>query len=68
VRSTAEGPHVLCVGAYFLALASVAVIVVGGQFPWFIVAPVAVALLVAHCRHIEKKLDRLEPPSGEGSR
>ena len=59
VRGKAQsGPPVLLVAAYFLGLASVAVIAVGGHFPWFTVAPATVLTLIAYFRHVEATLER----------
>ncbi len=58
---TNDGPPVLIISAYFLALASIAVVAVGGQFPWFIVAPATVLSLIAYFRHVEATLDRKYP-------
>jgi hypothetical protein len=44
--------------AYFLGLASIAVVVVTGQFPWFTLAPGIVILMVAHFRRTEEKYRR----------
>lgn len=48
-----SGPTVLIMFAYFLGLASIAVVVVGGQFPWFTIAPCSILLMVAYFRHLE---------------
>ena len=49
---------VLLIAAYFLALASVAVIGIGGQFPWFTAAPATVLSLIAYFRHLDAKMER----------
>jgi hypothetical protein len=54
---TKSGPPVLVIAAYFVGLASIAVVAVGGQFPWFTVAPATVLSLIAYFRHVEAKLD-----------
>lgn len=56
-----DGPPVLVISAYFLALASIAVVAVGGQFPWFTVAPATVLSMIAYFRHVEATLDRKYP-------
>ena len=53
-----EGPSVFLMCAYFLGLASVVVIVIGGHFPWFTLAPIAVLLMAAHVRRLEAKFKR----------
>ena len=53
-----SGPPVLWIAAYFLALASIAVIAVGGHFPWFTVAPATILSLIAYFRHVESTLER----------
>ena len=53
-----EGPSVFVMCAYFLGLASIAVIVIGGHFPWFTLAPMAVLLMAAHVRRLEAKFKR----------
>ena len=53
-----EGPSVFLMCAYFLGLASIAVLVVGGHFPWFTLAPAMVLLMVAHVRRVEAKYKR----------
>lgn len=53
-----EGPSVFLMCAYFLGLASVAVFIVGGHFPWFTLAPAMVLLMFAHVRRIEAKFQR----------
>ena len=53
-----SGPSVFTMWAYFLGLASIAMIVVGGHFPWFTLAPAIVLLMVGHFRRIEAKYRR----------
>lgn len=53
-----EGPSAFLMCAFFLGLASVAVVVVGGHFPWFILAPLLVLLMFVHVRRIEAKYQR----------
>ncbi len=57
-RKVNDGPPVLVMWAYFLGLASIAVVVIGGQFPWFTLAPAVVLLMVTHFRHVEAKYQR----------
>ncbi len=57
-RKVNDGPPVLVMWAYFLGLASIAVVVIGGQFPWFTLAPAIVLLMVTHFRHVEAKYQR----------
>ena len=52
------GPSVLLMWAYFLGLASIAVVVIGGHFPWFTLAPAIVLLMVTHFRRIDAKYQR----------
>lgn len=52
-RKDNGGPPVLVMFAYFLGLGSIAIVAVGGQFPWFTVAPATVLLLVTYFRHVE---------------
>lgn len=40
---------------YFLGLASIAVVVIGGQFPWFTLTPTIILLSIAYFRHLEVK-------------
>ena len=54
-RTRNEGPSVFVMCAYFLGLASIVVVVIGGHFPWFTLAPMAVLLMVAHVRRLEAK-------------
>jgi hypothetical protein len=58
VRGANEDPSVFLMCAYFLGLASAAVFVVGGHFPWFTLAPAMVLLMFAHVRRIEAKFQR----------
>jgi hypothetical protein len=60
-----NGPTALIMFAYFLGLASIAVVIVGGQFPWFTVAPCTILLMVAYFRHLEATYQR---ESGQKSR
>ena len=53
-----KGPSVLLICAFFLGLGSIAVAVVGGHFPWFVVAPLLVLLMFVHVRRIEAKFSR----------
>ena len=53
-----EGPSGLLMCAYFLGLASIAVVVVAGHFPWFTLAPAIVLLMAAHVRRVEAKFQR----------
>jgi len=53
-----EGPSVILMCAFFLGLASIAVVVVTGHFPWFTLAPAIVLLMAAHIRRIEAKFER----------
>lgn len=48
----------LLICAFFLGLGSIAVAVVGGHFPWFVVAPLLVLLMFVHVRRIEAKFSR----------
>jgi peptidoglycan/LPS O-acetylase OafA/YrhL len=48
--------------AYILVLASVAVIVLTGQFPWFTLAPLTALALTLYFRHLEESLRRDAPP------
>lgn len=57
-RAANEGPSPLLMCAYFLGLASIVVVVIGGQFPWFTLAPLAVLLMAVHVRRLEAKLQR----------
>jgi len=58
-RSAAnEGPSALVMCAYFLGLASISVVVIGGHFPWFTLAPMAVLLMAVHVRRLEAKFRR----------
>jgi len=50
-----NGPSALLMCAYFLGLASIGVVVIGGNFPWFTLAPLAVLLMAAHVRRVEAK-------------
>jgi hypothetical protein len=59
--SEARGPSALLICAYLLGLASIAVVVIGGQFPWFTLAPAMVLLMAAHVRHLEAKFRRESP-------
>ena len=43
---------------YFLGLASIAVVLVAGQFPWFTAAPATVLLSIAYFRHLDAKYER----------
>ncbi len=52
------GASVLLMCAYFLGLASIAVVVIGGHFPWFTLAPAIVLLMAAHLRRVEAKFQR----------
>jgi 1,4-dihydroxy-2-naphthoate octaprenyltransferase len=47
--------------AYFLGLASIVVVVIGGHFPWFILAPLAILLMAAHVRRVEAKFGQKPP-------
>jgi len=53
-----EGPSVFLMCAYFLGLASIPVVVIGGQFPWFTLAPAMVLLMGVHVRRVEAKFRR----------
>ena len=53
--SVGDGPSILIIFAYFLGLASIAVVAISGQFPWFTLGPAIVLLMVLHCRRIEAK-------------
>ena len=53
-----DGPSFLWMAAYFLALGSVAVVALSGQFPWFTLAPLTVLLMFLHFRRVETKLRR----------
>ena len=53
-----RGPSLLLIWAYFLGLASVGVVVIGGQFPWFTLAPGITLLLVAYFRYADVKYER----------
>lgn len=52
-HKTNDKPIAIIMLGYFLGLASVAVLVVGGQFPWFIIAPATILFLVVYFRHLE---------------
>jgi hypothetical protein len=56
-----EGPSVLLMCAYLLGLASIPVVVIGGQFPWFTLAPAIVLLMGVHVRRVEAKFRRRSP-------
>ena len=43
---------------YFLGLASIAVVLVGGQFPWFTAAPATILLSIAYFRHLDAKYEQ----------
>lgn len=58
MRAANEGPSPLLMCAYFLGLASIVVMVIGGQFPWFTLAPLAVLLMAVHVRRLEAKFQR----------
>ena len=53
-----KGTSILLMCAYFLGLASIAVVVVAGHFPWFTLAPAMVLLMAAHVRRVEAKFQR----------
>jgi len=61
VGRASEGPSVFLMCAYFLGLASIAVVAVGGHFPWFTLAPLAILLMAAHVRRVEAKFRREAP-------
>ena len=57
-RPANEGPSAFVMCAYFLGLASIVVVVVGGHFPWFTLAPMAVLIMAAHVCRLEAKFKR----------
>ena len=46
-----DGTSVMLVWGYFLILASISVVVISGQFPWFTLAPATGLLMAAHIRY-----------------
>ena len=46
---------VLGMAGYFLILGSIAVVVLGNQFPWFMAAPITILLAAAYFRHGDAK-------------
>ena len=62
--SVGDGPSLLIIFAYFLGLASIAVVAISGQFPWFTLGPAIVLLMVVHCRRIEAKFP---PKASDGT-
>lgn len=48
-----DRPLALFMLGYFLGLGSIAVMVIGGQFPWFTLAPLTILALVMYFRHLE---------------
>jgi hypothetical protein len=57
-HGASEGPSPFLMCAFFLLLASIPVVVVGGHFPWFILPPLLVLLMFAHVRRVEAKFQR----------
>ena len=55
---------VLGMFGYFLLLGSIAAVVITGQFPWFVVAPLTILLSVAYFDHVEKKEARRSSQGG----
>lgn len=53
-----EEPSIFLMCAYFLGLASIVVVFIGGHFPWFTLAPLAVLLMASHIRRVEAKFQR----------
>ena len=67
LKSRDAEPSLWIIVSFFLGLASVAVVVVTGQFPWFILAPGIVVLLISYFRYAEarhaRSLDKLKQPT-----